>query len=573
MYICLIRFLAKYIQLLTENVTPSLQKCRNTLASSYNMFLDEYAWPPVKTSTYIDLALSEDKKTWRRPVEGAMDSIISEDNIMYPSRLLSLLEDDLRNKSRFRTHNYKLYLLQGRPGCGKTTLITILSRDWANGKLLQSRLLFRVSLRQYKETKCHNLTTLIQHAFQVSELVGHDMTELIQFVQRDNGKNVVFALDGLDEYSTQQSPNEDMIFRLIKGRFLPQAVVIVTSRPAACTNFRRYATREIEVLGFFQEQCNQYMLSHVEGAKGQQLIDHLEQHPSLMNMCYLPLHCAMFVFFFDEINILPTTETEFYEHYTRSTILRAINRQDDAVIQLPDFEQLPSRFKDLFDKICNLAFEGVIYSKYVFKQAEIHRLKSIFEEDSRRTGNDESSLGLIVIDRYFMRNGLDETYTFLHRTHQEYLAAVHIAQSREKLMEIVTAHRQKKNLSVVWRFLCGMLDYSISDSMTVFQTLTRSGDSLFKIRCAYESQHFQPCRHVVHSLEKEKVITFAASGVTFSPSDFIALEDVVSKTNSGLGGDERKIEINCLQCILSVTGATMLLTHVGKHPFSLELSK
>ena len=56
-------------------------------------------------------------------------------------------------------------------------------------------------------------------------------------------------------------------------------------------------------------------------SKAQQLVAHLEQHPNLMNMAYLPLHCAMLTFLYEEDSVLPETETEFYKHFTLSTLL------------------------------------------------------------------------------------------------------------------------------------------------------------------------------------------------------------------------------------------------------------
>ena len=554
--------------LYTEHETHLIQECQDALATSYLSHTDELAWPPVKISKFIDLVLIEDKKTWRNTIDGAMDDIINTQthNIIYPSNLFSILDDALKDKSRLGFSDYKLYLLQGRPGCGKTTLVNMLITEWANGKLLQSRLLFFVTLRRFSTQKNRNLTTIIQQASPV--LAKHDQSELASCIEKCNGKNAVFVFDGLDEYSIEQNHEEDVIFRLIRSELLPNALVIITSRPAACNDFRQIATRELEVIGFLQEQIKEYIQCQFND-KAHRLLDHLEHHPSLMNMCYLPLHCAMFAFLFDGQNILPPTETEFYKYYTISTLLRSIRRRQNEVITLSTFDQLPPDDKKLFDKVCEVAYNGAVNSKVVFTRAEI--FSSVFGGDSTRTGNDESTLGLIVIDRFFMRCGLDETYTFLHRTHQEYLAAVHVAQQSSELQyDMIKRHVHNKDLATVWKFLCGMLDYSNFHAMNVFLTLTKTSNSLFKILCAYESHHSQPCNHILCSLQRGKCIVFTATETNFRPSDFIALDDVITIANSG---NEHEIEICFEQCNLSDTGAIALLEHIGAHPFNLELSK
>ena len=132
----------------------------------------------------------------------------------------------------------------------------------------------------------------------------------------------------------------------------------------------------------------------------------------------------MLVFFYDGSAILPETETEFYKHFTISTLLRSFYKISGDVTCLTSFDQIPSKDKVLFDKVCKLAFEATVGKKQVFNLSE---LQEMFIE-SGSTGNDESCLGLVVVDHCFMRFGLDEAYTFLHLTlFQEFLAAVYMA--------------------------------------------------------------------------------------------------------------------------------------------------
>ena len=240
--------------------------------------------------------------------------------------------------------------------------------------------------------------------------------------------------------------------------------------------FRRNATKWIEVVGFLKEQVTQYIRSYFDNEeKAQQLIEHLEKHPNLINLCYLPLHCAMLVFLYEEgeeNTVLPTTETEFYKHFTLSTLFRSLSKKMLTSITEPfvltSFDQLPDGHHTQFKAVCKLAFHATIDSKQVFRRSELEKISF----NCGKTSDNENSLGLITIDRYFVSCGVDETYTFLHLTFQEFLAAVHIAKlSEPEQNDVIKEHGNKEHLSDTWRFLFGMLDYSNDCTVNLFKLL------------------------------------------------------------------------------------------------------
>ena len=60
---------------------------------------------------------------------------------------------------------------------------------------------------------------------------------------------------------------------------------------------------------------------------------YLEHHPNVMHMCYLPLHMAMVTYLYDvEGASLPQTETEIYNHFTLSTLLRSICKRGEMEV-------------------------------------------------------------------------------------------------------------------------------------------------------------------------------------------------------------------------------------------------
>ena len=175
-----------------------------------------------------------------------------------------------------------------------------------------------------------------------------------------------------------------------------------------------------------------------------------------------------------------------------------------------------------------------------------------------------SDLGLIVTDHYFMRFGLDDTYTFLHLTFQEYLAAVYIAGlSESKRMDVIQKYKEVGNLSVVWRFLCGMMDFSSTNTMDTFKNLMNAtNDKLLKIQCCYETQHSSPCRYVMNAYNRK--LEFNSN--TFTPSDCTAIGWTINRSNLHF-----IVYLTFKECNFTAEGVLTFLKQLGGRPLSLKI--
>lgn len=109
------------------------------------------------------------------------------------------------------------------------------------------------------------------------------------------------------------------------------------------------------------------------------------------------------------------------------------------------------------------------------------------------------SLGLITVDRTAKIYGMENLYTFLHLTFQEYLAAYHVAHlTEEEQVQLINEYSMSDNMRVVWKFYCGLMKFKSQDSK-FGQLMDSSDDDLFKVQCAFESQQPPTCDHVVQS--------------------------------------------------------------------------
>ncbi len=453
-----------------------------------------------------------------------------------------------------------LLLIEGRPGSGKTTLLVRISCDWAKGKIATSKLIIFVRLRyldKIKEIYLHDLLRIACCA-----LSPEDISGLSAYIEGRLGEDVVFVLDGFDEYGMGAVENH-FICNLIRGKIFSRSTVILSSRPAATQGFRQIATQWIEVVGFMKEQVMRYIHTYFEHDKDKsdQLEQHLNERPNVLNICYLPLYCAMLVFLYEQDSFLPETETEFYRDFTLSSFIRSIRKRAGNIAKLTSYDQLPPKEKAYFDKICMFAFNATVKSKQVFEKDE---LLQICGEGSM---NDDENPGLLVIDRYFVKFGLNETYSFLHLTLQEYLSAVHIAGCDDsEQVAIVTSYCNPslRHLQVMWRFVFGVLNYSKESTANIIKQVldaTRD-DHLLHVHYAYESQHSAACTDVV---------LFHENSLEFEDKHNLRSYDLVCLTYVLKTAEYTTIKLYFYSCNLSVNDAVALLKGVGKRQLSLTV--
>ena len=545
-------------------IDNNLLKHRPKLSAYYSHQpeIPQDAWPPVNKTQYIKLALirierpiDHNKEFLRHTIRGSIDDILKDkDDIKY-DEVFAEVEQGAR------------LLFEGRPGCGKTTVMNKVSQDWAKGKIFSSCLLFLVHLRRFGNRSDIDFETVLRST--PVEFSDEEFQELTAQIGSNQGKGMVFALDGLDEYCPEKKYKKTtFIHRLIKGEVLPKSIVIVASRPAASQKYRRNATKCIEVLGFSKQQIYEYINSYFNGNKNKdslvvELQTYLKHHPNVMHMCYLPLHMAMVAYLYEvEGASLPQTETEMYRHFTFSTLIRSIRKRDEMEIDdeveffFQSFDDLQPEDRVVFDCILELAYEAtVVNPQQVFSAEEVRKVTS---RRSNNTANSDNSLGLVVVDKYFVRYGLKEIYTFLHLTFQEFLSACYIAQLDSQAQEeIILQYGGNKNLGVVWKFYCGMTQFS-DEKIRNFEQLVEQTKSevLLHLRCAHESQQDILCTHTVNSYDSKIVLNSSS----LNPADFTALGYVL--THSSVPATELAIT----SCNIGPEGLSALETAVTVSP-------
>ena len=496
-------------------------------------------WPPVKKEHYVSLALITSESMSRHDffsratIRGSVDDIYREKRPVefggvFPTRIDS--------------DRPYVVLIEGRPGAGKSTLITKVSMDWANKEILKDIEIF-VLVRLRRFLGKDNLT--LEDLFGIYSSQVSVVIPLVKEISQTGGRGVCFAFDGLDEYKAVFKRG-NLIHELIDGKQLPNASIYLLSRPAGSHRLRNSSrlTHNVEIIGFLENEIRKYIMNYYEDqpGKGHALWKYLSDHPNIARMCYIPLHLAMVVFLYDlGSRYLPDTETDLYNKFVLHTLYRSIQRELDVEdaddFELHSFQHIPEEKKALFRSVCQLAFEATRDQKQIFTGKEIMESKYRFPvQPDMRSFN---SLGLLVIDKMTAESSLPtKTFSFLHLTLQEFLSAVYLTDytDEDEQLELIEQLGGIVHMWVVWKFYCGLHAEKTSTKFAeAFKSLAEHNLSdrlghLHLVHCAFESRKEESCAEVLCQLNGSVDVR----DIALNPSDCAALGEVFSQAPCNL---------------------------------------
>ncbi len=490
-------------------------------------------WPPVGIDTCINLALinsssrSKISRDYDYSVRGDPDDILHEKTMV-------------EYKDIFGEHAAgKVILVEGRPGSGKTTLVSKISKDWATDEscLVNTKMLFLVPLRSFDKKSSHDLSDIL-------EMFSLNKPQVINSIEVEQGRGSCFILDGLDEYKI--CDGKSIVLSLIYKTCLPECMVIVTSRPVATAEMRKSACiyKTIEVLGFKGEQIYEYIERYPfdNTSSKSTLKSYLDLHSNIFHMCYLPVHSAMICFLYDKRGRIPETETKVYEEFIRLIVSRN-NMRCNKPSHIDALDVISGEHREQFSKICKLAFEMTIQSKQLIheKDTEVTILSSAELVD-------ESTLGLLTVDKALALYNVENTYSFLHLTLQEFLAAYHISQlDEEEQVKVLSNYSLNLDRNYVYVFYCGMTQFTQNDLR-----LKRFKHCPYIMQIAFESQQSVVCDL---ALKKNRL---------YDEERHLTLRDMIESAYIVSHANEKLYRIIWISCSLTAEKFCLFFEQVNK---------
>ena len=355
----------------------------------------------------------------------------------------------------------RLILVEGAPGVGKSTFAWEFCRKWWLKKNVaqQYDLVLLLRLRDKGTRNARDLQQLISHPLPgVSEAVCHELVTSHTF-------HALIILEGYDELPESQHNDSCSIFnQLISGDLLPLATVLVTSRPWATKDIRKYHEhriyRHIEVLGFTKRQINDYIKKTVLKDQVKDLNSYLERHPQIKSGMYIPLNSAIVVAVYiaskADQQPMPNTITELYTCVVHISVRRHLEGHPElhgsSVKCLPAMNNItvPCEVHRHFLRLCKLAYDGIVSEK--------DDVRLIFSESELPPNFD--NLGFMdSVTELYVTGESSSSHNFLHLTFQEFFAAGHISTlpPEEQLKYFMKdSGKNKGRLKVTLKFLAGL---------------------------------------------------------------------------------------------------------------------
>ena len=216
-------------------------------------------------------------------------------------------------------------LIEGAPGVGKSTLAWELCHKWEELECVKAfDLVVLVQLRERSAQEAQKLSDLFPRSRNIN------IEEVLDSI--GYGKGVLLVLDGFDELPREQRQKESVYLQLIKGRELPEATMIITSRPSVSADLinlcQRKINRHLEILGFTEEHVVEYAESVFSESDTlcSAFLQYINGNPIIKGMMYLPLNAVIVAMIFKDSYgtdcPFPKTMTQLFDALTRSLIRR-----------------------------------------------------------------------------------------------------------------------------------------------------------------------------------------------------------------------------------------------------------
>ncbi|XP_030361428.1 NLR family member X1 [Strigops habroptila] len=365
----------------------------------------------------------------------------------------------------------KNVVLYGTVGTGKSTLIKKMVVDWCHGRLPRFELLIPFSCEDLSHSRApislrRLITKKYQHLRDVVPILGASNLNVLFILNGLERLNLDFRLAGTELCCdpSEPVPPSAIVVNLLRKYLLPEASIIVTTRPSAVRRIpSKYVGRYAEICGFsdtnLQKLYFQMRLSQpscrgqhaVGSSSGEQenlvemLSRNLEHHNQITAACFLPSYCwlvctTLHFLYFTKMVPPSQTLTGIYTSFLRLNF-------SGEVLDSTDPTNV-SMMKYAAKTVGKLAYEGVMSRKTCFSEDDLQRC---FEVEMKT----ESELNLLEVFRsdvfrFFLspcvQPGKEHTFVFTIPAMQEYLAALYVVLGEKKTL----AQRVGKELSEVF---------------------------------------------------------------------------------------------------------------------------
>lgn len=354
----------------------------------------------------------------------------------------------------------KKVLVTGVAGIGKTILVQKMLFDFG-GK--EDRPVFDFVIHMtFRDLN------LIDKPTNLRELVlrknRHLAKELDSILANDD--KLLIILDGFDEFRHYRScdvdvfvtePDEDaevveVFGSLMQGELLPNASLLLTSRPAAISHIPvGFVDRFVLIAGFSLTEVQDFFFRYFQDdALAEQLFAVVLENQLMLTLCYIPAFCYIVCCILKECKDLygesPRTMTDIYMQYLVALLRSHTQARAGA--------EAGQQLSDIVLKLSRLGFNKLMEQQTLF-----------YSSDRDVAALEGCSLVSTFLDKTLAQEPgcTEEVYSFAHLTVQEFFAALYYAMTDhhfpDELQQCVNLGERSTNghLDLFNRFLSGIL--------------------------------------------------------------------------------------------------------------------
>ncbi|XP_035691619.1 NACHT, LRR and PYD domains-containing protein 3-like isoform X6 [Branchiostoma floridae] len=383
-----------------------LAQCQDSLKSYFKTRLSNLhplAWNETFTMKIEDIFTTVDLVTRtrqggnieRRALPSTVDALTARPDCPQPRRIL----------------------IEGNAGIGKTTEVSKLAFDWAEGRstvLEKYDLVFPIALRKVDESQ--SLTEFIFDQL-LPEDVPFQESDLETYLKGND--RVLIILDGFDEWARHDGHD---VTKLLTGKVLRDCCLLVTTRPSHAPQLQSLMCpdTQVEITGFSQDNIRTYVHRFFTGdeAKAAALVSKMDSSLIPTGILATPIMLLLTCMMWEEKQDLVFGGRIFplYDELVSFTIRRHCVRNN-----IVSDQGIPWNIRDALLCAGALAFNGLLESNLVYSKEDVVKYCSA---DSLQ---ELVLLGILHRQESPSRLNPSDQFSFSHKTMQEYFAGLHFA--------------------------------------------------------------------------------------------------------------------------------------------------
>ena len=506
-------------------------------------------WPPSAAKKFFRLAMIHTASVQRGKIDNRfiqMTITRKVDDILqqkYPIKLENIFDETKAQR--------KVILLEGAPGCGKSTLSVYICQQWKKGQLFkQFKLVILIQLRDPAVRNARSLADLLPCPdAKTAHLLARIMMEM-------KCQGVLFILDGWDElpFHYHKKPIFDNLIKskLPRSNPLCKSTVIVTSRPISSGDLYPRVSSRVEILGFTPEELYQFFTECLKGDTEavKTLLERIEENPEVAGSCYLPLNATILVHLFkNDCNTFPTTLYGIFSNLVLNCMKRHLKlRTQYKDVSIESLDQLPEVVKKPFSVLCRLAYDGVMEDKIIFTSLP----------------RDVNTLSLLQGVGSLIGREKAVSHNFIHLPIQELLAAWYIATQLPASEQVSKFNKlfDKARFSAVFQYYAAITKLKTPGiNNVVISVVKRYSENksllVSLLHCLYEAQDPSLCESVALLLQHGLNL----SDTTLTPSDCLCIGYFLSHICKM---DADKFKVKLVSCSISDQGCKYLVSGLYK---------